>query len=791
MRQAVDLVSNDHPDTPRWLALLGNSLETRFSRLGDKNDLTEAVLRTQQAVHLLPDHHANKPAFLSLHGNALQTRFDRLGDVKDLNAAVLHLQQAVRLAPDDAPDKLAMLGNLGNSLLVRFHRLGDMKDLNDAVLRQQEALDLTPTGDPNKPRSLTNLGNSLETRFNRLGDVKDLNEAVLKEQQAVDLTPDDHPDKLAYLFNLGLSLLAQSKFFQSNSKVTEALDKLSAAACSPVGHGSMKFEAASIWVQQSQSISHSSTLDAYATGVSLIPQLAWPGSLIEDRHFQIKEVRPFISNASTFAIEIGECTTAVEWFDQGSSIIWSQLLQLQSPLDKLKMKYPVQGFELERLSSELTGKPQYNMIDVSPSHGLTPESSPQSVARDLHERAERRESLITEIRELPGFKDFLQPEHHPELAAAATHGPVIILIANDKQANALVLLPGLNEDALHIPLPLVDNETLEAIYSVIKNLIEGFLPNRDALDDLSHRLGIRRKWHQPDPNVIEKEFQLILLILWMRIGKPIVDGLALTTNHLTRIWWCSTGSFSFLPIHAAGDYSSDAPIGSKLAEYAISSYTPSVTALLQAQNLISDEARELKVLAIAQPSAEGQNILPGTETEVDYIRHHAGDVVSVQTLKGSVATVEQVKAGMRENNWAHFACHGIQNGQEPLQSALLLAGSSRLTLNDIITMQLSPKGLAFLSACQTAAGDENLSAEAVHIAAGMLSAGYRSVIATMWSISDLHAPQVANDVYGFLFKDDKNDITQAAEALHYAIKNLREKDKVSFATWVPFIHVGV
>ncbi|KAI0082963.1 hypothetical protein BDY19DRAFT_981531, partial [Irpex rosettiformis] len=49
--------------------------------------------------------------------------------------------------------------------------------------------------------------------------------------------------------------------------------------------------------------------------------------------------------------------------------------------------------------------------------------------------------------------------------------------------------------------------------------------------------------------------------------------------------------------------------------------------------------------------------------------------------------------------------------------------------------------LAVLSACQTATGDEKLSEEAVHLAAGMLNIGYKSVIGTMWSISDYIAPE--------------------------------------------------
>ncbi|KAF8548858.1 hypothetical protein OG21DRAFT_1489016 [Imleria badia] len=45
-------------------------------------------------------------------------------------------------------------------------------------------------------------------------------------------------------------------------------------------------------------------------------------------------------------------------------------------------------------------------------------------------------------------------------------------------------------------------------------------------------------------------------------------------------------------------------------------------------------------------------------------------------------------------------------------------------------------------------GDERLSDEAIHIAAGMLFAGYGGVIGTMWPISDEVAPDVARDTVG-------------------------------------------
>jgi len=52
---------------------------------------------------------------------------------------------------------------------------------------------------------------------------------------------------------------------------------------------------------------------------------------------------------------------------------------------------------------------------------------------------------------------------------------------------------------------------------------------------------------------------------------------------------------------------------------------------------------------------------------------------------------------------------------------LLLAGASCLKLSEIISMSLPRANLAFLSACQTATGAEDLSDEAVHLAAGMVT----------------------------------------------------------------------
>ena len=150
---------------------------------------------------------------------------------------------------------------------------------------------------------------------------------------------------------------------------------------------------------------------------------------------------------------------------------------------------------------------------------------------------------------------------------------------------------------------------------------------------------------------------------------------------------------------------------------------------------------------------------------------------------------------METHSCIHFACHAQQNTQEPMKSGFMLHDGG-LELSEITRKQFVGADLAYLSACQTSTGDEKLSEEAVHLAAGMLAAGYCSVVATMWSISDKHGPQVAEDFYARLISQDLKqsrglDTHDAARALHYSTQKLRKKLGDSALDWIPYVHFGL
>ena len=110
-------------------------------------------------------------------------------------------------------------------------------------------------------------------------------------------------------------------------------------------------------------------------------------------------------------------------------------------------------------------------------------------------------------------------------------------------------------------------------------------------------------------------------------------------------------------------------------------------------------------------------------------------------LESSVGTCEQVLPDERAD-WVHFTCRDIQDAASLAESGLCLADSCHLKLRNITALSRPHDGLAFLSACRTAMGEEALSDEAIHSVAGMLFAGYGRVVGMMWSISDNLAPEI-------------------------------------------------
>jgi CHAT domain-containing protein len=72
----------------------------------------------------------------------------------------------------------------------------------------------------------------------------------------------------------------------------------------------------------------------------------------------------------------------------------------------------------------------------------------------------------------------------------------------------------------------------------------------------------------------------------------------------------------------------------------------------------------------------------------------------------------------------------------------------------------------------------------------MLFPGYRQVIASMWNLFDQPAPVVADIIYSALSASGRPNSSQAAEALHKAVRSLRKSNPADPLIWAPYLHLG-
>ncbi|QRV97231.1 CHAT domain protein [Ceratobasidium sp. AG-Ba] len=701
---AVDLTPDGHPDKPGRLSNLGNSWRSRFERLRELGDLDHAIGCQSGALDLTPDGHPDKPGYLSTLGNSWLRRFERLGELGDLDHAIGCQSSAVDLTPDDHPNKPACLNNLGNSWLCRFERLGELGDLDHAIGYQSGALDLIPDGHPDKPACLNNLGNSWLRRFERFGELGDLDHAIEYQSGAVDLTPDGHPDKPAYLNNLGNSW--QSRFLSMRQVVDleNACNAYKTGATVTAFKPHIQMNCARQWATISRDL-QASPLEAYRVAFSLLPRLVWIGQTIHHRQEAMINVRDLAAEAAAWAVSVHLYDLALEWLEQGRSVVWGQTLKLRTPFDELSSADPELAQKLQYTASQLDiagSGPASQLQDTSAFPDLL------SQAAHHHRLASDWDKLLAQARLLPGFEKFMQPLESKELKRAAKDGPVVVINTYRTQCDALIISPN--------------------------------------CDDIMHA-GNSNAYELP---------------------------------HLT---WCTAGAMSFLPLHAAG-LCDGSP---NVCSIVVSSYAPTLTSLLLHKTL---SHTQVGLAAVGPEASLTRTTLPKTVDELKIISEYKAIAPYLQ-LEGASATVDATLTAMEESSWVHLACHAVQNRLNPSQSAFHLY-DGELTLEEIARRQFKNKGLAFLSACQTATGDRGLPDEATHLAAGMLMAGYPSVIGTMWSIMDEDAPLVADVVYSELLKDGKLDHTMSARALHEAVKALREKvGEKEIRRWAPFIHMGV
>ncbi|KAG0704971.1 CHAT domain-containing protein [Suillus ampliporus] len=766
-REALSLCPEGHPDHGIYLHGLAHSLSRRFSHQGKSRDLDEAISLYEEALCLRPVGHKYRYTSSDNLGGALLDRFSQHGDINDINRAISLLREALALCPPGHRRRDTPLNNLAITLHQRYDKSDASEDLHEAIELYCESLLLAQDDDPERYVTLCNLSSALCSRFTKNQKTEDVEEAIGLCKEALAALPSLHPGRHFCYMRLKKAYLSRYQVQHNPDDLSLAVENFRLASRHPTQGFPERIKEAIKWAREAEIYQHESALEAYHTCLDLFDNHVMTRSSIISR----REAATAFCGAKSLPVDAASCAVrrndlqqAVELEEQGRGQQWSLASRLRTPLDDLQSANQPLAQKLSELNKRLS--------DAQGSAGSEDRAAADRAAIEYRRLMARWEGAVGEIRNVQGFSRFLLPPSYEDLQAAASHGPVIILIAGKYSCDAIIV-PTSGEPH-RVPFPSLTLTDL-------KMLKDNFAR------EIRHTAGM-------GPEEPRKELRALLRKVWDEIMLPIVNVLLhdLKVKPCSRIWFCPTAAFTSIPFHAAHPFRKKADHSGWelcLEDIYICSYTPTLSALIRARQAMKTcVTPSFAAIGQSQPGAGQGKELATVDSELELVHKLLPPNVKFTPLSGAEATQAGALDALRTNTWVHLACHGTQDREQPYNSRFAMRDKP-LTLLDIMENNAPEAEFAFLSACHTAVGDEETPEEVIHLAAGLQFSGFKSVIGTLWVVDDDVAQHVVEAFYENMFKKGVVDCTKAASALNKATHAV--KKKVPLEQRIVFIHIGV
>ncbi|KAI0292156.1 hypothetical protein BC826DRAFT_1105652 [Russula brevipes] len=240
----------------------------------------------------------------------------------------------------------------------------------------------------------------------------------------------------------------------------------------------------------------------------------------------------------------------------------------------------------------------------------------------------------------------------------------------------------------------------------------------------------RTRKHGLGSKEYEEALSSVLKALYDLVGQPVIERLReLNEQEQSRIWWFPTSVFCSLPLHAMDPVRSDGHDRLYFSDLYITSYTPTLSALIEACKSNATMPKVLQEMRVVQAVSP-----------------------SVATLLWETATPRAALEHLRDHRFAHISSMG--NSRQAIRASFKLYKGARFAVLDIARAQLPTAEFAFLSACHTAElTEECIIDEGLHLTGVVQYCGFRSVVGTMWAMADMDGPNLARSFYRSVFAD--------------------------------------
>lgn len=468
---------------------------------------------------------------------------------------------------------------------------------------------------------------------------------------------------------------------------------------------------------------------------------------------------------------------ALELFDKVRSVMWDSVLSNKMTLREKEFEnFPELRDRMTQVLKPLAGvKGSQKTPSVSEIGGMLVQQ------HEIYRQGVEYQQTLDKLESHPELEKFAcLPADTSSLAEYAEEGPVIIVNYGIFRSDAIILT---KEGVESIPLPLLTGQALEENDNLY---LEG--------------LGIMGT----DLALATQKMNQLLEWIWDAVAEPILDrigfhGTLSEADDLPRSWWITTGRIGTFPLHAAASPRKGATCS--VLDRTVPSYINGLRALEYTRSRRSArpddpsraEKRALLISMESTPEMGEEGNLPGASREVTKIEEIFNRSGGKSKLLHSPSRAEVLRHLSRAD-FAHFACHGVCDGDDPARSALRLTDWQTKPLDVECLLQQSQREMrlqmVYLSACESASNKSKFRDEGLHLAGGFQMAGVPHVIASLWRADDTFSFNMAARFYQLFGALGLNCVSsQSAKVLRQVVVEMRDGG-ASPLLWATYIHLG-
>jgi CHAT domain-containing protein/tetratricopeptide (TPR) repeat protein len=547
----------------------------------------------------------------------------------------------------------------------------------------------------------------LATALQLRGAGSDLDRSDILLKSALERTTEDEGDAWWSIANgLGLAAARRAEAGESGAyeegarqfgRLLQALpatgwDEIRLGAATNLGHMHMLEER---WDEAA---------DAYDAGLAAADRLWVTALLTESREAQIEGAGALSRLAAYAMVRAGRSERALEVLELSRARDLGEALSRdRADLEALGGERPDLLHGYERAAEEVRA-----LEDEQRAQG--PPSSDAAVTARIGRAREALREAIADIRLVPGLGEFMLAPDAARLRSSVASGCVHLYLATLSQGSIAIAV---DSTGIRTGLaPLSATELAEILAGdPDTDAYEGLLFADD--DDTGQSLSAElERWlpHLGD--------QLMGPATELARESPVQDVVLI-----------ACGQLGALPLHAA-HYPRGGGRASAMDEWDVT-YALSTRTLAAARRAHDAEAAVGRGVALGDPTDDLSYAAPEARTVASLLGGGA-------PLLHERATGAELRDRSASSELVHLACHGSSDLVRPLRSALHLADGP-LTVGELMAERsFESARIVVLSACRSGATDiVRLPDEAVGLPAGLLRAGASSVVATLWSVSDL------------------------------------------------------